>query len=140
MPDEPPPAVAPAEKTSTRPDRPPEAVLIHASSSKWGDIQRHSMALDAIARKIMGLENAPRPGLWSSTQDQVWKFFRAKPSEELLFPDGHPLAKQPRYRWYEETPLILVGYLKPEAVQQTREAEAPSAGRPAVPGSVRIES
>lgn len=56
--------------------------------------------------------------------DQVWirdlgdgtrKFITDDPNDSLLFPDGHPKGKTPRYRWVKMPDGAELGFLKPEA-------------------------
>ena len=36
-------------------------------------------------------------------------------ADNICHPEGHPLAKQPRYDWTEQADGCSLGYLKPEA-------------------------
>lgn len=135
-----------AEQASQQPETPkqarpsgqPDGAMVHVSLAKRTDFQGQSIELDGIARKAMGLDQGPRKPLWSSTQGDTWKFFRSKPAEELFFPEGHELVRQPRYRWFQESPKVLLGYLKPEAIQETKDRENLGTAQPALPVSIEF--
>ena len=90
----------------------PDALMLRGVLRKGGRGADRVYSIAAIAEPILGLDRRSKERAYIRMQPHNWLFITLNPNDTLLFPHGHFLDGESRYRWVTmEEGICQFGFL-----------------------------